>query len=152
MELQVRITKHIINISQTGFQHYWISYLNSFLGVSRVRTFIRKWLYFLRHAGEEGEKMKVLLDTNAIFREADDRYKQFTADRRARMAADARSMFLHDQATRIYEARQEGLEEGEVKGKYEKAQETARKLLEENFEMDVISRVTGLSKKELCNL
>ena len=72
-------------------------------------TELTKWLYFLRHAGEEDEEMKVLLKTNEMINDAAERYTQFAEDEEARMAAIRRSMFLHDQATRIGEAKREGM-------------------------------------------
>jgi predicted transposase/invertase (TIGR01784 family) len=115
-------------------------------------TELKKWLYFLRHAGEEDERMKVLLETNEIFHDAAERYTRFTEDKRARMAATARSMFLHDQATRLSVARKESLAEGRAEGIKEKAQETARKLLKEGMEIDFIVRITGLSEEEIRSL
>ncbi|TFG62147.1 MAG: hypothetical protein E4H36_08665, partial [Spirochaetales bacterium] len=81
-------------------------------------TDLARWLYFLRHEGEEDKTMEVLLKSNSIFREADERYKQFIADEQARFAYQARSMFLHDRATELYVSREEG--------KLEKARETAK--------------------------
>lgn len=103
-------------------------------------TDLRKWLYFLRHAGEEDEKMKVLLENDYMFREADKRYKQFASDRRARMAANARDMFLHDQANRIWGAKHEG------------KREVAQNMLKEGMETALIARVTGLSEEEIMQL
>ncbi len=41
------------------------------------------------------------------------------------------------------------LEEGELKGKMEKALETARKMKDEGFNPEQIIRITGLSKDQL---
>ena len=76
---------------------------------------------------------------------------QFTADEQARMAAQARSMFLHDQANRLWGARQEGLEEGEAKGKT-KIVETARKLLARGMAAEEIADITGLPLEEIAGL
>jgi hypothetical protein len=62
-------------------------------------TDILRWLYYLRHAGEEDENVEELLKKDRAIYQADERYKEFLADERARLAYLERSMFLHDQAT-----------------------------------------------------
>ena len=83
-------------------------------------TEILRWLYYLRHAGEEDENVEELLKKDRAIYQADERYKKFLADERARIAYLERSMFLHDQATLLgterRQARAEGLEEGRRKG------------------------------------
>ena len=107
-------------------------------------TELQQWLYFLRHAGEEDERMKVLLETNEIFHDAAERYTRFAEDEEARMAAIRRSMFLHDQATRIGEAKREGMQE--------KAEETARKLIDRGMDLLEIAEITGLSEEEIRSI
>jgi predicted transposase/invertase (TIGR01784 family) len=115
-------------------------------------TELKKWLYFLRHAGEEDEQMKVLLKTNQWMHDAAERYTDFTEDDEARAAAIRRSMFLHDQATRLSAARKEGLANGRAEGKLEGIKETARKLLEEGMEIDFVARITGLFEEDIRSL
>ena len=47
------------------------------------------------------------------------------------------------------EGRAEGLAEGEAKGKIEEKYSIAKSMLKEKLDMDIISKVTGLSKKEI---
>ena len=104
--------------------------------------------------------MKVLFDKNKTFRDVKKRYDEFTADEHARAAALARKMFLLDQNTREYEAREEGKEEGlaegetigESKGRKKNALETAAKLKEMGLKTEKIVEATGLTKEEVENL
>ena len=92
--------------------------------------------------------MKVLSEKNKIFRDVKKRYDEFTADEHARAAARARKMFLLDQNTREYEAREEGLAEGRKKN----AIETAAKLKDMGLEAEKISEATGLTEAEIDKL
>ena len=85
--------------------------------------------------------MKVLLKTNETLEQAARRHKQFSEDNRAWMAAQARSMFLHDQASQLGEARREGTEE--------KAREDARRMLDKGMSFADICEVTGLTAEEV---
>ena len=121
---------------------------------------ILRWLYYLRHAGEEDENMEELLKKDRVIYQADERYKEFIADEKARIAYLERSMFLHDQATLLgterrqakAEGREEGIEEGREEGAYTKAVETARKLAGRGMPAPEIAEITGLSEKEVANI
>jgi hypothetical protein len=58
---------------------------------------VEQWLYLLLHAGEEDEKMQVLIDQNEYFKKVLDRYKYFASDEQARLVYEARQKFLHEQ-------------------------------------------------------
>ena len=125
------------------------------------KTDVEKWLYLLKHADEEDETMKVLLDDDSMFQAAKKRYDYFIADEKARQAYLAREMFLHDQATNIAEARRKGLaegreegreegkEEGREEGKREQTIAIARKMKEVHGSIDQISKATGLHTEEI---
>ena len=62
---------------------------------------------------------------------------------------------LHEEKLRITEleeAREKGLAVGIAKGKKESILETAKKLLKEKVNIDIISKCTGLTKEEINNL
>ena len=74
---------------------------------------------------------------------------------------DSRMKYEHDRASCINEGYRQGIEvgilQGEIKGRqegfvdgaYQKALETAKKLLAMNFPIENIAKVTGLSIKEV---
>ena len=109
-----------------------------------TETDLAKWLYYLCHAGEEDERMEVLLKSDTGLYEADERYKRFLADEEARIAYHARSMYLHDEANRMWGAKEEG--------KLEKALETAKILKTEGVPTELILKATGLSKEKIEEL
>lgn len=101
---------------------------------------LTRWLYYLGHAGEEDETMEVLLKSNTCLLKADERYKSFTANEQARLAYQARSMFLHDRATELAVALDE------------KARETAKKLKGMGLSIGQIAEATGLLETEVEGL
>ena len=136
------------------------------------KTDVEKWLYLLKHADEEDDTVKVLLNSDSMFQAAKKRYDYFIADEKARLAYLAREMFLHDQATNIAEARRNGLaegraagreegraagreegrEEGREKGRHEQTLAIARKMKELQVSIDQISLATGLNTEEIETL
>jgi predicted transposase/invertase (TIGR01784 family) len=134
---------------------------------------ILRWLYFLRHAGEEDDTMHVLLKKDMALREAQKRYDNFIQDEQARLAYQARSMFLHDQASLIgeerdkaraegrEEGREEGIEEGREEGreegkkegieegKLQTLKETARRMESMGMSPDQIAQALGVSKEDI---
>ena len=69
-------------------------------------------------------------------------------DEENRRLYEAREMFLHDQATRMYEAKEEGLEEGLKKGREEGLEEgkeiVAKNLLSKGMDAKFVMETTGL--------
>lgn len=66
-------------------------------------------------------------------------------DKEARMLYNAREAALHDEATRIKEAKEEGLKEGRIKEKME----VAKKLLSMGIDVLTVIKVTGLSREDV---
>ena len=62
-----------------------------------------------------------------------------------------RSDYMMD-ALPLYDARQAGLKEGRLEGERDKAIETAKKMLENEIPIDLITKCTGLSLSEVKRL
>ena len=81
-------------------------------------------------------------------------------DKALRAESFSHEMFLRDQKAQFKTAREEGLEEGLVKGKAEGIQKgqineklaIAKKLFESGQNKEFISSITGLSLEELNNI
>ena len=69
-------------------------------------------------------------------------------DEENRRLYEAREMFLHDQATRMYEAKEEGLEEGMKKGK----ETVAKNLLSKGMDDKFVMETTGLDQSIIDKL
>jgi predicted transposase/invertase (TIGR01784 family) len=62
---------------------------------------------------------------------------------------EAREMKIHDEITRITEAREEGLTQGITQGITREKSDTARKMLLKNMDERLITEITGLSSEQL---
>ena len=94
--------------------------------------------------------------------------QMMSLDEENRRLYEAREMFLHDQATRMQEAKEEGVEEGIMKGKEQglvegkeqgvkegKQQEretVAKNLLSLGMDNEFVIKATGLDKSEIEKL
>ena len=88
--------------------------------------------------------------------EAKEMLLKMNNDKVLRAESFSHEMFLRDQKTQFKSAREEGLEEGLVKGKAEGIEERniaiAKKLFESGQNKEFISSITGLSLEELGNI
>ena len=108
------------------------------------------WLRFMNTDDkEELDKMAV---RNAALESAVCKYKKLTADERIRMIAEEREKAWKDRQAEIKAAKEEGLEQGEEKGRNEQKIEIARNALSMGLEIGNIAKLTGLSEKEIEKL
>ena len=104
------------------------------------------------------------MENNEDIKEAKEELDKISQDdilRRMALKAEIERM---DHEQLMYEARRDGLAEGEKKGKIagekqgrlegeRKAKtETAKKMLEEKLEIELITKITGLSKEEIMKI
>ena len=73
-------------------------------------------------------------------------------DEENRRLYEAREMFLHDQATRMYEAKEEGLEEGMKIGRKEGKETVAKNLLSKGMDDEFVMETTGLDQSIIDKL
>ena len=73
-------------------------------------------------------------------------------DEETRRLYEAREMFLHDQATRMYEAKEEGLEEGMKKGLEKGTETVAKNMLSLGIDDELIIKATGLDQSIIDKL
>ncbi|KJD47568.1 hypothetical protein QD47_01035 [Paenibacillus terrae] len=66
-------------------------------------------------------------------------------DREARLQYEARQRYLHDEASMIEGAK----EEGKAEGKAESQAEIARNMLRLGLDIDIIAKASGLSEAEI---
>lgn len=111
-------------------------------------TPLEEWVYYIRHRGKEDAQMEVLIKRNKDIAAADERYKRFVADETERARYQAREKAIRDEASRIEQAHQEGVQEGEQRGRTD----TARALKKQGVSNEIIARATGLSEGEIGGL
>ena len=121
-----------------------------------------QWMMFLDNP--ENEEVAKIMENNEDIKEAKEELDKISQDdilRRMALKAEIERM---DHEQLMYEARRDGLAEGEKKGKIagekqgrlegeRKAKiETAKKMLEEKLEIELITKITGLSKEEIMKI
>ncbi len=107
---------------------------------------LKKWSFFFKHAGNSDEeaKMEILLKDDPILTQAYNAYERFNADDELVTLYEAREKRLHDEATRLYVAKQEGLEQGR--------EQVAQKLKALGLAVDLIEQATGLTREQIEGL
>jgi predicted transposase/invertase (TIGR01784 family) len=105
------------------------------------------WITFFEHWREETTMAAI---DHPPIREALSQIRALSADEEARRLAFVRERALHDEATLLKEAKQEGLEEGQKKSLEQGRRETARGLLAQTTLDDAtISAITQLPLAEI---
>ncbi len=117
--------------------------------VSELPSSLAAWVnfFFFSHRKSEAD-MSTLLQGHPELESAYGKFRQFNEDERLRSLDEARQIFLHDLATDIEAAH----EKGKGEGKAERDLDIARNMKAEGFDVDVISRITGLSAAEIERL
>ncbi len=139
---------------------------------------LEKWAFFFNNEGlsTEEEKMKILIKNDPVIKHAHNSYEKFTADDEMLQVYEAREKRLHDEATRLSDAKEEGLQKGRLeglhqgmekgmekgivkgiatgiaKGRLEGLYDSARKMKELGVSSDIICKSTGLSEEEIVKL
>ena len=79
-------------------------------------------------------------------------YKRFTSDDKLMRAYDARDAFLLGQKIMLNREREEGIEKGKLEGEKNKAILMATAMKKDGADINLISKYTGLTIKEIKKL
>lgn len=104
---------------------------------------LTQWMMFLE--GKSKEVLEMLAKKNEKIEKAYSILQIMSKDKEARILYNAREAALHDEVTRIKEAKEEGLKEGRIKEKIE----VAKNLLLMGMDVLTVIKVTGLSKDDV---
>jgi predicted transposase/invertase (TIGR01784 family) len=151
-------SRHIILDEKTNDHHFQDFELN-FVELPKftqtleeLKDIKEKWIYFVKHAGT----MKMIpreLEEPKELREAFESAKQMKWSKAELDAYDARGIYIQDERGRIEYALQEGRKqgniEGKIEGKKEEKLETAKRMLLNDFPVEQVITVTGLTEKEV---
>ena len=117
-------------------------------------TELLSWLIFLQADTEE--EIIMATEGKPAIQKAYNNLQIMSLDEENRRLYEAREMFLHDQATRMYESRKEGLEEGieiGIEKGVEKGKETvAKNMLSLGIEDELVLKATGLDQSIIDKL
>ncbi len=108
-----------------------------------ARSELIDWLSFLENP--KSERVKKKMKENEELNEAVNKLEEMSEDEYLERIADLREKKILDENTRLHESYNKGITEGELKNK----KETAKKMLEENIDIEIIIRITGLTKEEI---
>ena len=106
-----------------------------------------QWMMFLDNP--ENKEVDQIMEENAEIKEAKEELDKISQDDLLRRMALKADLAKRDQEQLVYEAERDGKEKGKIEGKKEGKIETAKKLLEEGISLEVIMKVTGLTKDEI---
>ena len=119
---------------------------------------ISQWMMFMDNPNER--EVFQIMKKNETIKKAIGELEQVSGDERLRRIAELREKGRRDAVARESYvkrvAREEGLASGIAKGRAEGTSERnleiAKNMLKENIEIEIISKVTGLSKEEIVKL
>ncbi|MFR2534612.1 MAG: Rpn family recombination-promoting nuclease/putative transposase [Clostridia bacterium] len=131
---------------------------------------IAQWMLFLSNPNDE-EVTKIMEENKAIG-QAMGKLKELSADEELRRVAELRQKAILDEKAIKRRAEEigreeglkqglqegtkrglkEGMKKGIMEGQKQKEKEIAKRMLAEKIDIDVIVKITGLSKKEIENL
>lgn len=155
-------TRHLILEENTN-GHYFKDFELNFVELPKftvqleqLKDIKEKWIYFVKNAATMTMIPKEL-EAPLELKEAFEVANQMSWSKEELDAYDTRGMLIQDERGRVEYAHEDGLKKGLEKGKKEgkkegakdKAIEMAKKSLKEGLPIELISKLTGLSKKEI---
>ena len=108
------------------------------------------WLKFIETDNPEVRKM--LAQESPMMRKANTVIELMEMSPRDKWLYESRMKYEHDKASCISEGYRQGIKRGFADGAYQKSIETARIMKHEAFDLNIISKITGLSKEEIDKL
>lgn len=103
---------------------------------------LESWLKFIKNPNKLGGD---ILDKNKEIKQAKEEYDKVMADEHERSMIKLREKYMLDYNT----LKHESYKRGQREGLEQKTLEIAKKMLQENIEIELIIRITGLNKEEL---
>ena len=110
----------------------------------RISNKLEEWLTFISCKNLE----EISMIENEYVKKAEEELEYLSGDAAERRLAELREKAIRDEAAAMAGATRRGIEEGIKKEKIQ----IAKRMLEENIEIETIVRVTGLTKEEIKNL
>ena len=89
---------------------------------------------------------------NKLVQKAEDEFEYLTGDAETRRLAELREKAIRDEAAGLKSARRKGIEEGIQQGIEKQKIETAKKMLAEKIDIELIMKITELTKEEIEKL
>ncbi|MDR2609779.1 MAG: Rpn family recombination-promoting nuclease/putative transposase, partial [Rickettsiales bacterium] len=119
----------------------------------QLESIVEKWVYFFKYADETSEKeLEKIIGSDVIIKKAYEELNRFNWSEKEFIAYEQEIKRIRDEKTvlaqKLDDAREEGIQIGEKKGKIE----VARAMLANNVDVDTIAKCTNLSISEIEGL
>lgn len=109
-----------------------------------------EWLYFLENP--KSEEVKKIMDENEGVKKTKEKLEEISQDEIMQRINDWKVMGEYQEYTKEKRAKEEGTEIGKKIGEEKKQKEIAENMKNEKIKIEIIEKVTGLSKVEIENL
>ena len=108
------------------------------------------WLVFLENP--ESERVVRKMEENENLKEAVEKLDRISEDEKMQRIIELREKAIRDEHAIYDKGLDDGIEEGKAKGAREKQIEIAKSMLKENMDIEIIIKITGLTKQEIEKL
>ena len=108
------------------------------------------WQIFLENP--ESERVTRKMEENENLKEAVEKLDRISEDEKMQRIIELREKAIRDEHAIYDKGLDDGIEEGKAKGAREKQIEIAKSMLKENMDIEMIIKITGLTKQEIEKL
>ena len=109
-----------------------------------------QWLRFIKEPENKG--VEKFMEENKYLKQARKELEHLSGDPDFKRLLESRAGFLRDVDAKMEVAEEKGKEEGRKEGKKQNQLEIAKKMKEENMDIEQISRITNLTREEIEEL
>ena len=124
--------------------------LSKIKGRENEKDQLLDWLIFLENP--ESERVTRKMEENENLKEAVEKLDRISKDEKMQRIIELREKAIRDEHAIYAKGVDDGIEEGKAKGAREKQIEIAKSMLKENMDIEMIIKITGLTKQEIEKL
>ena len=124
--------------------------LSKIKGRENEKDQLLDWLIFLENP--ESERVIRKMEENENLKEAVEKLDRISKDEKMQRIIELREKAIRDEHAIYAKGVDDGIEEGKAKGAREKQIEIAKSMLKENMDIEMIIKITGLTKQEIEKL
>ena len=124
--------------------------LSKIKGKENEKDQLLDWLIFLENP--ESERVVRKMEENENLKEAVEKLDRISEDEKMQRIIELREKAIRDEHAIYDKGLDDGIEEGKAKGAREKQIEIAKSMLKENMDIEIIIKITGLTKQEIEKL
>ena len=124
--------------------------LSKIKGRENEKDQLLDWLVFLENP--ESERVTRKMEENENLKEAVEKLDRISKDEKMQRIIELREKAIRDEHAIYAKGVDDGIEEGKAKGAREKQIEIAKSMLKENMDIEMIIKITGLTKQEIEKL